>query len=158
MFYGGRLLNHFELLSHDADSDLISLLNINRNAAVVMDSDRRKGSSTRRPRMKINRTKCRIKREIEVLNGFVWVTEGKEIENYLSDEVLRRVTDTPNLVAPSLYESVPECAALQAYRKDKISLAHDAAQHTELSDLARLDLHDRVKELVKYIKRWNNLG
>src|SRR5699024_1352590 len=88
MFYGGKLLSHlsgntnFEKLTDYEETNLIKLLLTNRNAAIVIDSDRSK------PKQHINQTKKRIKKEFEDTDKFVWITEGREIENYLSENTL----------------------------------------------------------------------
>jgi predicted ATP-dependent endonuclease of OLD family len=74
MFYGGRLLSH---LSGDDDKDEknpINLLRINRHSWILIDSDKEREDDT------INGTKQRIQEEFK---DHCWVTEGREIENYL---------------------------------------------------------------------------
>ena len=61
---------------------MISILLTNRNAAIVIDSDKRKNNS------KINETKKRVKNEFEKYGAFCWITKGKEIENYLEKEAI----------------------------------------------------------------------
>lgn len=76
MFYGGVLLSHLSADDDEVD-DLINLLMINRNLALVIDSDK----ST--PEETLNETKQRVIRELEAIDAPVWVTEGYTIENYL---------------------------------------------------------------------------
>jgi predicted ATP-dependent endonuclease of OLD family len=64
MFYGGRLLAHLDGLPPDESNSLISLLYINRNVALLMDSDRRAGPPSA-PEQQLNATKSRIKSELE---------------------------------------------------------------------------------------------
>ena len=80
LYYGGRLLSHYTA-EQDCE-DLISILLTNRNAAIVIDSDKRKNNS------KINETKKRVKNEFEKYGAFCWITKGKEIENYLEKEAI----------------------------------------------------------------------
>lgn len=80
VFYGGRLLAR---LTADPDAqDEVNILKINTNAILVMDSDIVLPNGT------INATKERMKKEVEAVNGYVWTTDGKEIENYLPKELL----------------------------------------------------------------------
>lgn len=83
MFYGGRLLSHLSALDFDFSNEganaLIALRKLNRNMAVIIDSDMKDASST------VNNTKLRIKSEIETDGGFVWITAGREIENYIEN-------------------------------------------------------------------------
>lgn len=81
MFYGGRLLSHLSFDNPEV-KEFIQLCKLNRNAAILIDSD--KGSSHQR----INSTKHRIKDDFEKNGCLVWITKGKEIENYLDGETL----------------------------------------------------------------------
>ena len=79
LYYGGRLLSQY---SAKEETDLINIITTNRNAAIVMDSDKRHRSTP------INATKKRIINEFDNLSMFHWVTKGKEIENYLPKQAL----------------------------------------------------------------------
>ena len=85
MFYGGRLLSHLSLERDSLPSpeDLIPLLRINQRSAIVIDSDREK------MRARLNTTKRRIREECEKHELLCWITDGREIENYLSDQCIR---------------------------------------------------------------------
>jgi len=79
MFYGGRLLAH---LSLDRDSfpdvhDLVPLLRINQHTAIMIDSDKSKAAG------ELNETKQRVRQECKKHNILCWVTDGREIENYI---------------------------------------------------------------------------
>ena len=76
MFYGGRLLSHLTALD-DEVTEFIELRSLNRNIAVVMDSDR-SGELD-----EINATKKRIEEEFIKTRGIAWITKGREIENYV---------------------------------------------------------------------------
>ncbi|UJB29920.1 ATP-binding protein [Chromobacterium sp. Beijing] len=82
MFYGGRLASHLSGEDNDESEklakDLISLRSMNRNAAIVIDSDK---SSAHKH---LNQTKKRLKTEFENGSGLTWITDGREIENYLN--------------------------------------------------------------------------
>lgn len=78
MFYGGRLASH---LSHAPDSpeinDFISLRRLNRRGVMIIDSDRDKSHKP------INHTKRRLQKEFDSGPGHAWITDGRDIENYL---------------------------------------------------------------------------
>jgi hypothetical protein len=83
MFYGGSLLRH--LSSDDPVVDeFIALPRINRNFAVVIDSDRQE------PEAPLGATKMRVRNalEAEEANTHVWITAGYTIENYVPPAVL----------------------------------------------------------------------
>lgn len=158
MFYGGKLLSHLDALPPEESESLISLLSINRNAAILMDSDRRKGKAGgRKPRMHINATKQRIKNELERIGGFVWITEGREIENYTPAKVFARVVRKP---VPKLdqYTQIIKLPLLKVFKEDKVSIAHAVATETQEADLIdHLDIWPRLNELCKHIRSWNGL-
>lgn len=85
MFYGGRLLSHLSASDFDACDDLealIALLRLNRNFAIVIDSDKTSEDAS------INTTKERIKVEMEQNCAIAWVTAGREIENYIPKDLM----------------------------------------------------------------------
>lgn len=159
MFYGGRLLSHLDVLPPDESDKLISLLSINRNTAVLIDSDRHLGSkeSKGKPRMKLNATKRRIRKEVESNGSLVWITEGREIENYTKAEVLGRVLggEPPKV---GRYAQVAEHPSLKSFNKNKILLADAVVGVLEVEDLKdHMDLWQRLEELCGHIQRWNGI-
>lgn len=88
MFYGGRLLAHVSL-GRDEDTpdnedvdDLVHLLRINQHSAILIDSDRRNKTAP------LNATKLRVQQECAASKILCWITDGREIENYLPAEVI----------------------------------------------------------------------
>jgi len=161
MFYGGRLLSHLESAGVQKEGELISILSLNRNVAMVIDSDRHLGRAAkdkqkaRKPRMNINATKTRIKEEVEKMNGFVWVTAGREIENYVPNAVYERIVGNGQFNA-GLYDELPEHAYLKQFNKNKVELAHAVAANFTRDDMeGALDLETQVFELVRHVRRWN---
>lgn len=156
MPYGGRLLNHFEGLPPDEVKKGIAILGINRNAAVVIDSDKKRVGKSRRIYSKISDTKCRIQDEVESVGGFVWITEGKEIENYIPVEVLRRYLDRPRLKPVEKLTPIFEIDGLKKFKKPKAELAIALGPLFEKKSLGRtLDLAKRLDGLCATIRRWN---
>lgn len=86
MFYGGALLNHLAVDDKET-GEFISLLKINRNVALVIDSDKKNASSD------LNETKVRILDEIAAIDATSWVTDGYTIENYARKEVMAKAVD-----------------------------------------------------------------
>ena len=81
VFYGGKLLSN---LTFEDENDLINLMNVNRNAIILIDSDKKYNNS------KINKTKKRIKEESEKNGVYVWITKGREIENYIPSYLIKK--------------------------------------------------------------------
>ncbi|WP_051310739.1 ATP-dependent endonuclease [Bradyrhizobium sp. Cp5.3] len=95
MFYGGRLLSHLSATDEEV-TEFISLRSLNQNLCVVIDSDKSGLRSV------INNTKKRIVTEFEDTQGMVWVTKGREIENYLPHDVLQAAVKE---IYPAKYHS-----------------------------------------------------
>jgi hypothetical protein len=168
MFYGGRLLSHLGA-EVDEVSDFISLRALNRNSAIIMDSDK-KGASAG-----INDTKKRVISEFSGSHEFAWVTAGREIENYVRPELLHKCLAQ---IYPDTYGGQAGIGrydhALHFTRKpiaqarktrpastvkhvettvDKVRLAK--AVMMEAADLNVLDLKTKTTELVSMIRRSN---
>jgi predicted ATPase len=153
MFYGGRLLAHLSPNDPEVD-DFISLRKVNRNMVILVDSDKRSAKA------RINATKNRVLKSWKGGPGFVWITAGREIENYVKPEA---VQEALNEVAPRKRKyALPKSAfdkALGADSKgkplaDKVKVAHWLAENGRL-DLSRLDLSKRVKALACFIRDAN---
>lgn len=161
MFYGGKLLSHLTALPPDEKETLVNTLSINRNVALLMDSDRHLGGDktargrTRKPRLGINDTKKRIKDEIASVKGFVWVTEGREIENYMPDAVLQAISGNPT-GSVGLYDKIPESPVLKGFSGDKLMIASAASSIWRVEHIeASADLSANMKALANVVRRWN---
>ena len=156
MFYGGKLLSHLSVLDESL-KDFIGLLPLNRNPAVVIDSDL--GSD----QQNLRETKIRIQREIDSVSGFCWITAGREMENYIPASARLsaikaahpkavRLASTLNKFAKPL-DFVDTAGGRVTKGFDKVKIAKIYAR-SEI-DLDMLDLEARVKSLVSYIRRAN---
>ncbi|WP_310379772.1 AAA family ATPase [Flavobacterium sp.] len=159
MFYGGRLLSN---LSFDYDlinDELIPLLKLNTNSFVVMDRDGKTISQ------KLNDTKLRIQSELG--NNNVWVTKGREIENYLSNNSIKEWIDKnykiksnfENEINTKLEESISSIANSEKikYNLNKNKYASEIIQFIKKEDLNILDLNSNISNLVETIKKWNKI-
>ncbi len=82
-YYGGKLLAHVTV--DDDLEEFVNLLDVNRHAFIVMDSDwPNEGDWTTND---LAPRKRRIIEECARKNIKVWVTKGREIENYIPDSV-----------------------------------------------------------------------
>ncbi|KEO91826.1 hypothetical protein EH31_03900 [Erythrobacter longus] len=158
MFYGGGLLSHLSAGDDDV-GDFIKLRSLNRNSALIMDSDR--PSKTAR----INSTKRRIRDEFEKHGGMVWVTKGREIENYLPQSQMHAALRSCH---PQVFHEPIDAAqfdhAFYFYRlegkrreifKDanKVKVANFIAELEP--DIDVLDLSSRLRELTRNIEDAN---
>jgi hypothetical protein len=163
MFYGGSLIRHLSA-GEDTPRDFISLSRLNRNMAIVMDSDRD------HPDAALKSTVERLKEEARSRNVLIWITAGREIENYIAPELVHgalrelhpRVYGKPcetGVFDHSFHfvrsDGTGEASAI--YRDaDKVGVASHVTRHPVNWD--RLDLRERVKELVEMIKLANGLS
>ena len=165
MYYGGRLLSHLSAADDDVE-EFIALRRLNRNMALIMDSDRDKKGT------RLNATKLRIRAEFAKDGGFVWVTAGREIENYVDGEIwsneIKRCYQ--NRLEPpewTQFGKLTECRKRARTRLrsgknseefqvvDKLKMARAVADIDANLDI--LDLRDRVDELFHFISGVNSL-
>jgi hypothetical protein len=145
MFYGGRLLAH--LAADDIEvEDFISLRRINQWLSIVIDSDRRKKGA------KLNATKRRVRDEFDQGPGYAWITQGREIENYVPADLLWDAIQKAHPGADSFAES-PVHINRRSRPIDKLKVAHHVI--TEPADLTVLDLKKQVERLAAFISSAN---
>lgn len=156
MFYAGRLLSHLKALPATEEDALISLVSINRNTAVLIDSDRYPSKNGKRAVTHLNKTKTRIRDEVQNAQGFVWITQGREIENYIPAEVLQRISGKRVPRTVDRYTKIPEHSVMQKFKGNKVAIAHAAINDSNASDFANhLDLWPQVNSLITKIRSWN---
>lgn len=159
MFYGGRLLKHLSASDTDV-SDFISLRRLNQHIAIVMDSD------CSGPEQEINETKRRVRDEFNRRPefGFAWVTEGREIENYIDSQMLENAMKEIYPKVQSLqykdpYDDVFDNVVIEDgnkdLRPDKVKVAKKIVQKDANFDV--LDLNENVKRLVKFVRESNGI-
>lgn len=150
LYYGGRLLSHYS--ADDEQKELMNVLITNRNAAIIMDSDKRNSHSH------INDTKRRIRKEFETYNAFCWITQGKEIENYIPFVAIQKAYNKRLNRQCEQYELFPDyIKSIDPYFvKEKVLFAHKVCEYiTKENSCAILDLKEQMERLIKTIKKWN---
>jgi len=158
VFYGGKLLSHLSAEQPEDQGALLSILRVNRNAAVVIDSDKRDPNGT------VNETKRRIAQEIERMEGFSWITKGREIENYLPTAVvaqcegLERAPDLDPFADMAEYLEALKPGSGKRFERGKTEFAARAIEFVALpSQSPILDWREKIDELCAHIRRWNRL-
>lgn len=166
MFYGGKLLSHLSGSGSDdpelAIGDFISLLQINRNMAVVIDSDLKSELN------QLRATKVRIRDEFSKSGGYVWITEGREIENYIPfaafSVAAKSVHPSAKPINPrgkyaDMFSGVKRKTGkpeVGVETPNKVKIAVSVAESTlELWDT--LDLRQRVSDLTTRIGAANHM-
>lgn len=161
MFYGGKLLSHLSG-NDDAFSEFIQLRNLNRNSAIIIDSDKERKADP------INPTKERLKNELAKPPGVVWITAGREIENYLDhatlQEAVAKVHATkygkPHKGGPfdhALHFWKTEVDGAKPEIEKTVNKVEISRKVAEMGDpnLDILDLRERLDELIKFIRNAN---
>lgn len=154
MFYGGKLLAHLTA-SEEALDDFISLRRLNRASAILIDSDKKSAHAA------LSATKRRLRAEFaesESAPGFVWITNGYTIENYLPDEVVTTAVHNvhPKVtyhVATQWQNPFPHTPGSPQF--DKVGIASEAVPLLSTDSLSVLDLRKQVSRLCDFIRAAN---
>lgn len=153
MFYGGRLLSHLSAEDPEVD-EFISLRRLNRNISILIDSDRKRRGD------RLNGTKLRVKREFDQGEGVAWVTQGREIENYIDPDVLLKAIRAAHRSATTLtrtgqYDVVTRYKDSKGKMKDmdKVKVAREVANLGRSE--GRYDLQVRISRLVRFVHEAN---
>lgn len=145
-FYGGKILKHYTL-EDKAFQEFINILLVNKNAILVMDSD----CSKKHTPSDLNQTKQRVMEECEKSNVICWVTEGREVENYLSNNLLTRLCNEP--IKGNKFRKIKTYCPLFK-KKTKVEFARNVVTEMEESDMNE-KLKTQIKELASRIDEWN---
>ncbi len=156
MFYGGRLLSHLSANDEEV-GDFIELRRLNRHLGVVIDSDKKSA------KVEINDTKKRVSDEFAQDSDFVWITQGKEIENYLKPELIKKTLG--NLYGEDIkvikYSKYGNCIKFHKPGETKYKVADKVKLASRIVkkdvDFSVLDLDDKIVSLIRYIRESNGL-
>lgn len=162
MFYGGRLLSHLSGSDFDESlhvDELISLRKLNRNAVLILDSDRTSSGAS------INYTKTRLIEEFDDGHGFAWVTDGREIENYLDlDKLEVSLIDihpsAKKIAWRNKYSNLLEFVRSEDDEKRTASKVKVARNYVSANTpvLDKFDLDEKIRKLVLFIEKCNQLS
>ncbi|PPU91325.1 ATP-dependent nuclease [Xanthomonas albilineans] len=163
-FYGGSLLARTTLSEPGVGGDgFVNLIPLNRNVALICDSDRSSKFTRLKPRVK------KAQHAIgEIPDAVIWITAGREIESYLPGSVLSAALGKPSAVDPDQYElffpSTKKAAKGNSYLEDKlglktidkVELALSARPHMTKEVMeTRLDWTNQMTVLTNAIHKWN---
>jgi len=165
MFYGGRLASHLTADDYADDnkssnSEFISLLSLNRNSAILLDSDKSSQQS------RVNDTKKRLIEELDRSHGYAWLTAGREIENYLLadnvEDCIKRIhpKSASHILGKGrwdntlVFEHQTKNTTNKNHTADKVAVAKLYISSYE-PDFTVLDLNEKISGLVKFIHNSN---
>lgn len=166
-YYGGALLARAQFRSpEEADAEFANLLRLNSNIIVLCDSDRTAADGDG---FELKDRVSRIKREVETIpKALLWITEAKEIENYIPAEAFQAAFALTTAIAPEQYErffpsetaSTPESfveRCLNRRSMDKMDLAVRTTPAMTVETLSeRFDLAHQMRAVVAKISEWNS--
>ncbi|MBQ4814249.1 AAA family ATPase [Pseudoalteromonas luteoviolacea] len=161
MFFGGKLMSHLSALDGDQADDvytkLVSVRSLNRNSVIMFDSDKSG------PKAWINSTKRRLRDEFDNGPGFAWVSEGREVENYLAHDKVEASVLSVHSSAKKI-ESKGKWCNLLKYKNGKETVTANkikVARHytnNNSADLNVYDLKKKIKMLTDFILQVNDLA
>ena len=155
VFYGGRLLNN---LSADEENinDLVNLINVNRNAVILIDSDKKSKAAP------ISSTKQRIQNEFQKNSQLCWITQGREIENYIPKSIIESFYNTNSNKDFKQYQKID--SFLENFSKNdsknfsnsKIKFAKYFSNNMTLKKMkTSLDIDEQIIKIITEIEKWN---
>lgn len=164
MYYGGRLRAHLSI--GETLDDLVDVLVLARKVVVVADSDKISEVDS------IDETKQRLDAECVKAGGLSWITDGREIENYLPDAAIDRTlkrllgeSHRPVSVGQfqklgdallAAYPDVPRGLAwIRTYDNNKAKGMKEFLADLEANDLEQWGLRTRLSALVDFIQKGN---
>ncbi|CQH31643.1 AAA family ATPase [Yersinia enterocolitica] len=169
MFYGGKLFSHLTALDYQENEteikEFISVRNLNRNSIIMFDSDKSSAQSH------LNETKKRLQTEFNSGPGFAWVTKGREVENYLSEDNIEASIQAIHANADTIENRGAYSNLLKFKKKNvrnkkngddgnhittanKVNVAKYYVENFN-SDLSKLDLEEQVTKLCNFISKCN---
>jgi putative ATP-dependent endonuclease of the OLD family len=160
VFYGGRLLAHLTACeANDNVDNLINILRVNRNAVLLIDSDKLNENDI------LNVTKIRMIEEVNNMGGFSWVTAGKEIENYLPKEAIQSFLKTKDIKQVGQYEKINNYLDTlkedegEKFLSNKVLYAEYFLPFLTMENMySVLDLKHKIALTVNSIKKWNGIS
>jgi AAA15 family ATPase/GTPase len=156
LMYGGKLLSHLSADDPSKVDGLISILRANRNLILMMDSDKDDAQAT------LNTTKTRLIEEVEKMKGVAWVTNGREIENYIPPDALRILFGNTGIIGPGQFtkfeDYIKRTRSNSSESFDKVKFANEISPLFKKNDLEKiLDLKEKMTIVCEKIKNWNGL-
>jgi len=165
VYYGGAMRTH--LTFNESIDSLINVLRLSRNVIMICDSDRKKDGDP------IDKTKKRLEEECRRIGGIYWITEGREIENYISNDVFTRsyrqlLTDGNIQISLGKYDKlgqilrklVPKPLKNEKFKIDydnnKVVLMREFVNNIRsIDDLSQYDLKTQLDKVINFIKNAN---
>lgn len=158
-FFGGSLLAQVQFRPPGEEAVLANLFRINPNIVVICDGDREASDTPMKSRV------GRIYAEVgEIPCAHIWVTEAREIENYIPGSVLEIARSIKSIPDPGKYEPFFPRRGSSSYLEDrlnrkhidKMDLAMASTPYMTKENMAdRFDWDDQIRKITERIMAWN---
>lgn len=159
-FYGGSILRHFSgsyvgPSDNQSIDDTIKLMKFCRNTILICDKDDDDGGAK-------STTKRRVCDEVRSTGGVAWITEGREMENYIPREIWEElgVKEIEEMMKPvsDFAEYLPNGS--KSLGGNKVKLAEQViASGSSTFEIwkEQRDLDRRMQEICSKLFAWNGL-
>jgi AAA15 family ATPase/GTPase len=158
VYYGGRLLSHYTAEENDI-KNLLSIIKINMNSFIILDSDKKNRQAS------INQTKKRILDEFDRIHLPYWITKGREIENYIPLEALKKYLDLSEIQPLDQYSDIQDYlnehqnGAGAFFERNKVAFAEKIVTIFTKDDIDSLyDIKEKIELLISFILKSNKLN
>ncbi|MFG1814461.1 AAA family ATPase [Kribbella sp. NPDC049174] len=161
VMYGGRLAEHLTAVDEDQGkitegqmSRFLNITRINRHSVFVMDSDLGVDAHV------LDGYKTRLRGEFSAENGgFVWITDGVMIENYLEPSEFKAAYSSIHTRKPTPYEGDLRQSPFAGGVKqpDKVGIAEKVVADG-VAVPQRGDLQRKLQHLAGYLRRVNGIS
>lgn len=137
-FYGGSTINHF-----GRGKNLIDILSVNQNSAIIMDNDNEYNHSTKQ--FKSKNKELIYNTYASENETFCWITHGYTIEEYLPKGFLNKYFETDELNILRKIKS-----------KSKVNIAIEFTKNESSVELLKKNkvLYEQVEMLFEKITSW----
>lgn len=152
--YGGSVNAHLTFERDEDIQDMIDALKINRHAILLIDSDRTKLKAP------LKKHAERLVDEVQRVEGYAWVTAGKEVENYIPVPILEQLVPAAPKRWPTAVSNVIAFLAKQRgvkkVRKTDVADRVASLLTREMLETTS-DFAERLNAVTSKIKEWNRL-
>ena len=119
---------------------------------LLLISDKRSDKDT------INDTKLRIQNEFDKYNAYYWITEGKEIENYIAKDAIDKMLGVILEKQCDKYELFPEYieSNYNSFTAKKVPFANKVSEYITYDNSSDImDLKIQINAIIKIVNSWN---
>ncbi len=152
IYSAGSLLAHYSYNPPEPseEEELVKALRVNPHVIILMDSDRSSEADDLKPRAIL------AAETVACVGGVAWVTAGREIENYIPPEALRRKYGESATIPGIFDDFFASVLGPRGGRLDKMKVASELSPHITKEMISNhLDLSTQLEAVCEKIRLWN---